>query len=114
MIFFSCNSRFEKNEIFIYLCFSFIIRQQRDEIQRKKEKLESMLKGKKSQSAVRPESPNSRRRRSLKRTTVPTRRLSSSRNSMEVCMDIRDIDLLYVGLKSLKHVFDFNLKNSQN
>ncbi|XP_076101342.1 tubulin polyglutamylase ttll6-like isoform X7 [Mytilus galloprovincialis] len=60
---------------------SEMARQQRDEIARKKEKLESMLKGKKSQQSVRPESPNSRRRRSLKRTTMPSRRLSGSRNS---------------------------------
>ncbi|XP_052098054.1 tubulin polyglutamylase ttll6-like isoform X18 [Mytilus californianus] len=60
---------------------SEMARQQRDEIARKKEKLESMLKGKKSQSSIRPESPNSRRRRSLKRTTMPSRRLSGSRNS---------------------------------
>ena len=62
-------------------------RQQRDEIARKKEKLESMLKGKKSQQSVRPESPNSRRRRSLKRTTMPSRRLSGSRNS---CSEVRE------------------------
>ena len=63
---------------------NFVCRQQRDEIARKKEKLESMLKGKKSQASVRPESPNSRRRRSLKRTTMPSRRLSGSRNSSDV------------------------------
>ena len=62
---------------------SEMARQQRDEIARKKEKLESMLKGKKSQALVRPESPNSRRRRSLKRTTMPSRRLSGSRNSSD-------------------------------
>ena len=64
----------------------FFFRQQREELTRKKEKMESMLKGKKNTTGVaRPESPGSRRRRSLRRTTMPTRRLaSSSRSNVEV------------------------------
>jgi len=66
--------------------FSYVNRQQREEISRKKEKMEAMLKGKKNTTGVvRPESPGSRRRRSLRRTTMPTRRIaSSSRTSLEV------------------------------
>ncbi|XP_052793526.1 tubulin polyglutamylase ttll6-like isoform X20 [Mya arenaria] len=64
---------------------SELARQQREEITRKKEKLEAMLKGKKSTTCVaRPESPGSRRRRNLRRTTMPARRItSSSRTTME-------------------------------
>lgn len=45
-----------------------------------------MLKGKKNTTGVvRPESPGSRRRRSLRRTTMPARRIqSSSRTSLDV------------------------------
>ncbi|XP_060583325.1 tubulin polyglutamylase ttll6-like isoform X11 [Ruditapes philippinarum] len=65
---------------------SELARQQREEISRKKEKLEAMLKGKKSTTGVaRPESPGSRRRRSLRRTTMPARRIqSSSRTSLDM------------------------------
>ncbi|KAK3593774.1 hypothetical protein CHS0354_014313 [Potamilus streckersoni] len=65
---------------------SEMARQQREDISRKKEKLEAMLKGgKKNTTGVRPESPGSRRRRSLRRTTVPSRRLiSSSKPSLEI------------------------------
>lgn len=60
-------------------------RQQRDEIARKKEKMESMLKGKRNSSTgLRPESPSSRRKRSIKRAIVPTRRLTNARGNMEV------------------------------
>ncbi|XP_062575675.1 tubulin polyglutamylase TTLL13-like isoform X10 [Saccostrea cucullata] len=66
---------------------SEMARQQRDEIARKKEKLESMLKGKKNSSTgLRPESPGSRRRKSVKRALVPSRRLTNARGSMEVCL----------------------------
>lgn len=67
-------------------------RQQREEITRKKEKMESMLKGKKNTTGVaRPESPSSRRRRSLRRTTMPTRRLAStSRSTVDVRIHYRD------------------------
>ncbi|XP_056022301.1 tubulin polyglutamylase ttll6-like isoform X47 [Ostrea edulis] len=65
---------------------SEMARQQRDEIARKKEKLESMLKGKRNSSTgLRPESPNSRRRRSVKRAIAPsTRRLTNARGNMEI------------------------------
>ncbi|XP_053405840.1 tubulin polyglutamylase ttll6-like isoform X22 [Mercenaria mercenaria] len=65
---------------------SELARQQREEISRKKEKLEAMLKGKKNMTGVaRPESPGSRRRRSLRRTTMPARRIqSSSRSSLDM------------------------------
>ncbi|KAL3867098.1 hypothetical protein ACJMK2_044329 [Sinanodonta woodiana] len=65
---------------------SEMARQQREDISRKKEKLEAMLKGgKKNTTGVRPESPGSRRRRSLRRTTMPSRRLiTSSKPSLEV------------------------------
>ncbi|KAL4227526.1 Tubulin polyglutamylase ttll6 [Mactra antiquata] len=65
---------------------SELARQQREEISRKKEKMESMLKGKKTSTGVaRPESPGSRRRRSLRRTTLPARRIqSSSRTSLDI------------------------------
>ncbi|KAJ8304722.1 hypothetical protein KUTeg_018305 [Tegillarca granosa] len=63
---------------------SELARQQRDEIQRKKDKMESMLKGKKNSTGVRPESPNSRKRRSLKRSTLLGRRLPNSKNNYEV------------------------------
>ncbi|XP_052279829.1 tubulin polyglutamylase ttll6-like isoform X9 [Dreissena polymorpha] len=63
---------------------SEMARQQREEISRKKEKLESMLKGKKNTTGVaRPESPGSRRRKSLRRTTLPSRRITSSRTNLE-------------------------------
>ncbi|XP_061165522.1 tubulin polyglutamylase ttll6-like isoform X13 [Saccostrea echinata] len=66
---------------------SEMARQQRDEIARKKEKLESMLKGKKNSSTgLRPESPGSRRRKSVKRALVPSRRLTNARGNMEVCL----------------------------
>ncbi|XP_021349622.1 tubulin polyglutamylase ttll6-like isoform X5 [Mizuhopecten yessoensis] len=75
---------------------SELARQQRDDIARKKEKLESMLKGKKvNTTGLRPESPNSRRRRTLRRTTMPSRRLLSSRNSLEV-----------MGSESSRQVYD--------
>ncbi|XP_056022278.1 tubulin polyglutamylase ttll6-like isoform X22 [Ostrea edulis] len=68
---------------------SEMARQQRDEIARKKEKLESMLKGKRNSSTgLRPESPNSRRRRSVKRAIAPsTRRLTNARGNMEVYLN---------------------------
>nr|XP_034325494.1 tubulin polyglutamylase ttll6 isoform X28 [Crassostrea gigas] len=66
---------------------SEMARQQRDEIARKKEKMESMLKGKRNSSTgLRPESPSSRRKRSIKRAIVPTRRLTNARGNMEVCL----------------------------
>lgn len=71
----------------LYQAISFftICRQQRDEIARKKEKMESMLKGKRNSSTgLRPESPTSRRKRSIKRAIVPTRRLTNARGNMEV------------------------------
>lgn len=64
---------------------SEMARQQRDEIARKKEKMESMLKGKRNSSTgLRPESPSSRRKRSIKRAIVPTRRLTNARGNMEI------------------------------
>lgn len=64
---------------------SEMARQQRDEIARKKEKMESMLKGKRNSSTgLRPESPTSRRKRSIKRAIVPTRRLTNARGNMEI------------------------------
>lgn len=67
------------------ISFFTICRQQRDEIARKKEKMESMLKGKRNSSTgLRPESPTSRRKRSIKRAIVPTRRLTNARGNMEV------------------------------
>ena len=48
-------------------------RQQREEILRKQEKLESMLKKTRNKDGVRPESPGIRRRK-LRRSNVPTRR----------------------------------------
>ena len=74
----------------------FSTRQQREELTRKKEKMESMLKGKKSQTGVaRPESPSSRRRRSLRRTTMPTRRLASnSRSAIDVRNKVLTLELL--------------------
>nr|XP_022333048.1 tubulin polyglutamylase ttll6-like isoform X13 [Crassostrea virginica] len=66
---------------------SEMARQQRDEIARKKEKLESMIKGKRNSSTgLRPESPGSRRKRSIKRAIVPTRRMINARGNMEVCL----------------------------
>ncbi|XP_013405921.1 tubulin polyglutamylase TTLL13P-like [Lingula anatina] len=55
-------------------------RQQREEILRKKEKMEMMLN--KNKKAARPESPGSRKRR-LKRPSVPRRQLASSRQGAE-------------------------------
>ncbi|XP_069136949.1 tubulin polyglutamylase ttll6-like isoform X9 [Argopecten irradians] len=82
---------------------SELARQQRDDIARKKEKLESMLKGKKGNTTgLRPESPNSRRRRTLRRTTMPSRRLLSSRNSLEV-----------MGSESSRQVYDEPLDTSK-
>nr|XP_022333059.1 tubulin polyglutamylase ttll6-like isoform X23 [Crassostrea virginica] len=64
---------------------SEMARQQRDEIARKKEKLESMIKGKRNSSTgLRPESPGSRRKRSIKRAIVPTRRMINARGNMEI------------------------------
>ncbi|KAL5005179.1 hypothetical protein ScPMuIL_018635, partial [Solemya velum] len=60
---------------------SELARQQREEISRKKQKMESMLKGKRSLTGLRPESPGSRRRRTLRRQVLPNRRPSLSRNS---------------------------------
>ncbi|XP_046559027.1 LOW QUALITY PROTEIN: tubulin polyglutamylase ttll6-like [Haliotis rubra] len=62
-----------------------LARQQREEIIRKKEKMESMIKGgkKKDGSVLRPESPTSRKRRTLRRSTMPTHRLSSSKTDLE-------------------------------
>lgn len=65
---------------------SELARQQREEISRKKEKLEAMLKGKKNSTGIaRPESPGSRKRRTLRRSTLPSRRIqSSSRTNIDV------------------------------
>ncbi|XP_046329659.1 tubulin polyglutamylase ttll6-like isoform X5 [Haliotis rufescens] len=62
-----------------------LARQQREEIMRKKEKMESMIKGgkKKDGSILRPESPTGRKRRTLRRSTMPSRRLSSSKTDLE-------------------------------
>ena len=79
--------------------FIIVSRQQREEISRKKEKMESMLKGKKSSTGVaRPESPGSRRRRSLRRSTLPSRRIaSSSRGNIDVCFKINEfLSFLYL------------------
>ncbi|XP_074651211.1 tubulin polyglutamylase ttll6-like isoform X2 [Tubulanus polymorphus] len=53
-------------------------RQQREEILRKKEKLESMLKGKKRDS-LRPESPGGNRKRRPRKASVPLRKYNTSR-----------------------------------
>ncbi|XP_064608777.1 tubulin polyglutamylase ttll6-like isoform X3 [Liolophura sinensis] len=58
---------------------SEMARQQREEITRKKEKLDAILKGKRS-GLARPESPGTRRRR-IKRPSMPGRHLSASRYS---------------------------------
>ena len=59
-------------------------RQQREEILRKQEKLEVMLKRKKGEAGgVRPESPGARgRRRVVKRPSMPARRLATARNEV--------------------------------
>ncbi len=54
-----------------------LYRQQREEIMRKQEKLESMLKKKKE---ARPESPGGRRKR-VKRPSIVPRRFHSNRSS---------------------------------
>jgi hypothetical protein len=73
-----------------------------------------MLKGKKSQALVRPESPNSRRRRSLKRTTMPSRRLSGSRNSSDViaCYSYFNIALNF-WIPTYKAKFNYTLSYLQ-
>ncbi|ELU05410.1 hypothetical protein CAPTEDRAFT_124734, partial [Capitella teleta] len=70
-------------------------RQQREEIIRKQEKLEGMLRKKKDPSGLRPESPGSRvKRRVVKRPLMPARRLATSRSELpadtppqETCID---------------------------
>lgn len=64
-----------------------LARQQREEIMRKKEKMESMLKGRKRVEGLRPESPNGRRRRTTWRTTASFRpRLAHTSH-----LDVRDL-----------------------
>ncbi|XP_055956580.1 tubulin polyglutamylase ttll6 isoform X1 [Patella vulgata] len=57
---------------------SEMARQQREEILRKKEKQDAIMKGKKK-DGLRPESPTARKRRTLRRTTMPSRKLNVSR-----------------------------------
>lgn len=65
----------------VELLLSFV-RQQREEITRKKEKLDAILKGKRS-GLARPESPGTRRRR-IKRPSMPGRHLSARYSHSEV------------------------------
>ncbi|KAK6188733.1 hypothetical protein SNE40_004850 [Patella caerulea] len=62
---------------------SEMARQQREEILRKKEKLEAIMKGKKK-DGLRPESPTARKRRTLRRTTMPSRKLNISRQNGDI------------------------------
>ncbi|ESO89624.1 hypothetical protein LOTGIDRAFT_124780 [Lottia gigantea] len=64
---------------------SEIARQQREDILRKKEKQESMLKGKKK-DGLRPESPNLRKRKTLRRTIMPSRKFYNGRPNGDVSL----------------------------
>ncbi|KAK3096766.1 hypothetical protein FSP39_003043 [Pinctada imbricata] len=96
---------------------SELARQQRDEIQRKKEKLESMLKDKKSSNALaRPESPNSRRRRPFKRGPIPTRRYTNARSNLEACYNyplVNRTDWQLMGSESGSQMYDEPLDTSK-
>ncbi|XP_041370199.1 tubulin polyglutamylase ttll6-like isoform X4 [Gigantopelta aegis] len=58
-------------------------RQQREELSRKKEKSESLKQGRKKDGLLRPESPNSRKRRALSRTCLPSRMFNGTRTNHE-------------------------------
>ncbi|XP_041370181.1 tubulin polyglutamylase ttll6-like isoform X2 [Gigantopelta aegis] len=67
-------------------------RQQREELSRKKEKSESLKQGRKKDGLLRPESPNSRKRRALSRTCLPSRMFNGTRTNHESPINEEPID----------------------
>lgn len=73
---------------------NLLFRQQREELLRKKEKNEMMLKGRGKRDGVRPESPG-RRRRLSHRPTLPLRHLNSQRQMASEVSLCRGVPLFW-------------------
>ena len=90
-------------------CLKLTYRQQREEIMRKQEKLESMIRKKKD---ARPESPTGRRNRKTRRPSMPSRRFGNTRSN-EVSCNVKCIPfcLSYLTLNHLCNFLSFYWTN---